>query len=167
MFLTIAIALTLVVSTVYIHYEGIGLVSRTLQEMQTTPGRRKVFLAILATFAIHVVEISVYAFGLWLTVKVVDLGAFAGVRKAGLADYFYFSAQAFSSVGMGDIYPVGPLRLLASIEPINGLILIGWSTSFTYLGMQRYWSLKATPRDTSRQVKTGCTSSGAPNAEVR
>jgi hypothetical protein len=36
-------------------------------------------------------------------------------------------------------YPIGNLRLLASIETINGLLLIGWSTSFTFLGMQRYW----------------------------
>jgi hypothetical protein len=35
--------------------------------------------------------------------------------------------------------PEGPLRLLASFEPLNGLILIAWSGSFTYLEVQRHW----------------------------
>jgi hypothetical protein len=36
---------------------------------------------------------------------------------------------------------VGDLRLIASLEVLNGLLLIGWSTSFTYLSMLRYWKL--------------------------
>jgi hypothetical protein len=42
--------------------------------------------------------------------------------------------------GHGDIYPIGDIRLLASIEALNGLLLVAWSGSFTYLAMQRLWS---------------------------
>jgi hypothetical protein len=137
--LAIATSLTLVFATVLIHYEGLRLVSRSLQAVKAMHSRRKVMLSILWIFLIHLVEIGIYAFSYWFGDVVIDIGSFAGGRQTGLSDYFFFSAEAFSTAGLGDIYPVGPLRLLASIEPINGILLIGWSTSFTFLGMQHYW----------------------------
>jgi hypothetical protein len=51
----------------------------------------------------------------------------------------YFSAETFTSLGFGDVTPVGPIRLLAGLEALNGLLLIGWSASFTYIAMERFW----------------------------
>jgi hypothetical protein len=31
------------------------------------------------------------------------------------------------------------MRLIAGVESLNGLVLIGWSASFTYLEMARFW----------------------------
>ena len=45
-----------------------------------------------------------------------------------------FSLVTYTSLGYGDIAPLGPARLLAGIES-----LIAWSASFTYLEMQRHW----------------------------
>ena len=36
------------------------------------------------------------------------------------------------SLGLGDVWPHGPIRLLTGIEALNGLILIAWSASYTY-----------------------------------
>jgi hypothetical protein len=36
--------------------------------------------------------------------------------------------------------PDGVLRLLAGVEALNGLLLIGWSASYTYLAMERFWN---------------------------
>jgi len=47
-------------------------------------------------------------------------------------ELFYYSAVSYTSLGLGDIWPHGHLRLLTSIEAINGLFLIGWSVTFTY-----------------------------------
>jgi hypothetical protein len=30
--------------------------------------------------------------------------------------------------------------MLAGIEALNGLLLIGWSASYTYIAMERFWS---------------------------
>ena len=147
MALAITISLTLVLLTVLIHYEGLRLVSHGLLASDATRNRRNVMLAIVWIFLVHIVEISIYAVGFWFADIVVNIGNFAGAHETVLLDYFYFSAEAFSTLGLGDIYPVGPLRLLASIEPINGLLLIGWSTSFTFLGMQRYWSFDGEAAD--------------------
>jgi hypothetical protein len=51
----------------------------------------------------------------------------------------YFSAETYTSVGYGDVVPVGHVRLLAGIEALNGLVLIGWTASYTYIAMERFW----------------------------
>ena len=53
---------------------------------------------------------------------------------------FETDAQDVVRDRLGDcLQAVVSLRLLASIEPINGLMLLGWSASFTYYLMQRFW----------------------------
>ena len=44
-----------------------------------------------------------------------------------------------ATLGFGDIYPVGDLRLIASVEALNGLLMLGWSASFIYLAMEKFW----------------------------
>jgi hypothetical protein len=139
MVLAILFSLALVLATCLIHYEGLRSLSRALIGTTALPERRKVLLGILGIFAIHIVEIALYAVAYWYADIVVDIGGFAGAHGVGSFQYFYFSAESFTTLGLGDIYPVGPLRLLASIESINGLLLIGWSTSYTFYGMQRHW----------------------------
>jgi hypothetical protein len=139
MTLAVTLSLSLFFVTVLIHYEGLRLASRELRTFTSWQSRNKMLLIILWIFLIHIVEISIYAFTFWFADIFVDIGSFAGARETGMFDYFYFSAESFTTLGLGDIYPIGPVRLLASIEPLNGLILIGWSTSFTFLSMQRYW----------------------------
>ena len=56
-----------------------------------------------------------------------------------LSTCMYFSAATYTSLGFGDLTPTGPVRLLAGVEALNGLLLIGWSASFTYLSMERFW----------------------------
>lgn len=52
----------------------------------------------------------------------------------------YFSAETYTTLGFGDLTPAGPVRLLAGVEALNGLLLIGWSASYTYIAMERFWS---------------------------
>jgi len=35
--------------------------------------------------------------------------------------------------------PSGPLRFMAGMEALTGLVLIGWTASFMYLQMRRVW----------------------------
>lgn len=62
------------------------------------------------------------------------------------------------SLGLGDMFPSGHLRLISAIEALNGLILIGWSTSFTFLAMRRYWPLES---HSAAVVPARSTSTGA------
>ncbi|MBM3373365.1 MAG: two pore domain potassium channel family protein, partial [Betaproteobacteria bacterium] len=42
-------------------------------------------------------------------------------------------------VGFGDVVPVGTIRFVAGMEALTGFLMIGWSASFTYLEMERFW----------------------------
>ncbi|MEM9882591.1 MAG: potassium channel family protein, partial [Planctomycetota bacterium] len=55
----------------------------------------------------------------------------------GFGDAVYFSAAVYTTVGFGDITPVGHLRLLVGIEALTGLMLVAWSASFTFLVSSR------------------------------
>src|SRR3546814_19788507 len=57
----------------------------------------------------------------------------------GLLDAVYLSAVTFTTVGFGDLAPVGPIRFLCGMEALSGFVLITWSASFTYLELNRFW----------------------------
>ena len=54
----------------------------------------------------------------------------------------YFSIVNYTSLGYGDLVPVGSLRILCGVEALTGLVLIDWTASFTYVEMQRYWPVE-------------------------
>ena len=141
MLLLILLACLMVVITVLTHYECLRLISCLIRRRDGVP-RRKLLFVIFGVLAAHIFEISIYAAGYWFAETVLHAGDFAGLHILHAADYFYFSAEAYTSLGVGNLYPVGNLRLLAGMETLNGLLLIGWSTSYTFLAMTRFWDPK-------------------------
>lgn len=137
MAIAILIVAVLLTMTVLIHYEGLRNLSRGVTRV---PGgkREKMLLILFGVIIIHLIEIALYGVGYWFGDIAVDIGNFAG-RAVSFVDYIYFSAETYTTLGMGDIYPIGALRLIASIESLNGLILLGWSASYTYIEMEKYW----------------------------
>ena len=130
----------LVVTGTLVHYETLRLLSAQLPRLRIRP-RGRLLVVILGTFVGHLLEISCYALAYFYLRDHFGLGNFGGRFADSFASYFYFSAESYTSIGLGDIYPLGSLRLLTGIEALNGLLLIGWSASFTYLAMQRYWRI--------------------------
>lgn len=62
----------------------------------------------------------------FMTDTFIDTGA-NGLSELGIvAKSFYFSAITFLTVGYGDFYPVGIMRLFASIEGYVGVFLMGY-----------------------------------------
>lgn len=47
-------------------------------------------------------------------------------------DFFYYAAEVYASLGYGDAYPTGEMRLIGSIAPLNGLLLLAWSGAFLF-----------------------------------
>ncbi len=136
--ISIAIVIALLIVTVLFHYEGLYNLSELADSLRA--GKRTRMLVIMfGVILLHLVEIALYGIAYWFGDVVVNVGDFVG-RAVGFVDYVYFSAETFTTLGLGDIYPNGALRLIASIESLNGLLLLGWSASFTYLAMQKYWS---------------------------
>lgn len=142
MFLAMVIGFALVSLTVLMHYETLYGLSRLLPRL-TTPPRRRLLIVILAVFLAHTLEIWLYGAGYFLLAHDFGLGVlgeFGGRFGQRFADYLYFSTITYTSLGLGDVYPLGDLRLIAGIESLIGLLMIAWSASFTYLMMEKFWN---------------------------
>ncbi|MDH5265271.1 MAG: potassium channel family protein [Betaproteobacteria bacterium] len=142
--IVIALCLVLVVATTLVHYDVLALLSARLPGMAIAP-RFKLVVVVLSAFVAHAAQIGMYAVAMWACMHGLGIGGFSGSIGASLQACLYFSAETFTSLGFGDIVPLGPLRLLAGVETLNGLLLIGWSASFTYLSMARFWDEGVTP----------------------
>jgi hypothetical protein len=132
MWLSTALILPLVLATTLIHYEVLRGLSRGLPRLHVVPRWRLVFVIVGAFFA-HLAQIALYGVAYW------GLDHAVGGGSWDLLTSLYFLAQSFTSLGFGDLSPPPALWPLAGIETLNGLLLIAWSASFTYLSMERYW----------------------------
>jgi hypothetical protein len=130
--------LCLVALTTVLHYEVFRLLHQALPRMRM-PQRPKLLVVMAAAFLAHALQILLYGGALYVLVGDVSEGVLAGSAGFSLSTCLYFSAETFTSLGFGDITPVGPVRLLAGVEALNGLLLIGWTASFTYIAMERFW----------------------------
>ena len=130
------ISIVLTVATVVIHYEF--LTTRWPVRRQFVSVRMGMLRLLIAIFAAHIIEIVLYGAGLYLMHGHLGLGTITGAITGTAMDYFYFSAVSYTTLGFGDVLPAGPIRIVVAVESLNGLVLIGWSTSYTYLAMQRF-----------------------------
>lgn len=136
--LTVLFAAALVVGTVLIHYEVLRGTSRLVTAVPAA-ARRRILLVLAGIFIAHLIEVCLYALAYFLMSDHLGLGSFEGAAADTFVDFFYFSITCYTTLGLGDIFPTGPMRIIAGVEALNGFVLIGWSTSFTYLAMERFW----------------------------
>jgi hypothetical protein len=129
----------LIAATTLIHYEALRVLNTRLLTLRI-PDRSKLLVVIFAAFAAHLVEIAVYAVAVYGLVEHLDVGALHGAKHYSFLNYLYFSAETYTTLGFGDLTPSGPIRLLAGIESLNGLLLIGWTATSTYVAMERFWT---------------------------
>lgn len=141
MILAAAVCLTLLIAVIVVHYEALRLLSGVLPVVRIAP-RAKLILVLVSAFFSHALQILLYALAYVWLVNVLGIGAFKGLTELTLLDSLYFSAETFTSLGFGDIVPSGPLQLLVGSEALIGLLLIGWSASYTFVTMERFWAEK-------------------------
>lgn len=140
MAVTFAVAALLVSACCTIHL----LVLRQLGRLVDRPEilRRPLLVIIFILFLLHLLEVTLYALAL-SALDEAGYGRLSGAVVGGAGwfeDHFHFSIASYTTLGIGDIVAVGPIRLLAGIEALNGLLLIAWSASFTYIAMERLWT---------------------------
>jgi hypothetical protein len=150
MLIVVISCIVLIALTTVIHYEVLGTLNGALSSF-AIPNRTKLLAVIFAAFIAHAIEMAVYGLALYLLIKYMGVGELSGPTGFSLDSCLYFSAETYTSLGFGDLTPVGPIRLLAGAEALNGLLLIGWSASFAYIAMERFWNTGETPGITVRQ----------------
>ena len=142
MLLVTVVSLVLVALCTLFHYETLNALNNRLPGLRM-PRRRKLMVVMLVAVLAHALETVVYAVANYLLVLYGDVGTIAGPTKFSLMACIYHSAETYTSLGYGDFTPEGPIRMLAGVEALNGLLLIAWTASFTYLEMERYWKTAA------------------------
>ncbi len=73
---------------------------------------------------IHLIQAAIWALVFMLLPEVTEFETF---EKS-----MYFSLVTFTTLGYGEITIASANRLLAGLEAINGITLIGWSTAFMF-----------------------------------
>jgi hypothetical protein len=134
----VAATLVAVGVSVLLQYEGLVLTWKWISGHRGHK-RAKVLYAILSIIALHVAEIWVFGTAIWLLLLFPATGSLNGPETVDFFECVYLSAVTFSTVGFGDIAPVGAIRFLSGTEALTGFVLITWSASFTYLEMERFW----------------------------
>ncbi|MEP7157727.1 MAG: potassium channel family protein [Betaproteobacteria bacterium] len=138
MFVVVTCCLALLMVTTFLHYEVLRVMTIVLPGLRI-PARAKLIVVIFATFVAHTVEMLLYAMAFYALVEEAGVGILATKSAPTFTTYLYFSAETYTSLGYGDIVPGGVLRPLAGMEALNGLLLIGWSASYIYISMERFW----------------------------
>ncbi len=138
MFAVISTCLVLLALTAVVHYEVLSTLNLRLPGLRIPP-RSKLLVVILVAFFAHAIEIGLYGASFYLLDRI-GIGTLGGPGGSSILNCLYFSAESYSTLGFGDLVPVGPIRLLAGVEALNGLLLLGWTASFTYISMERFWT---------------------------
>ena len=129
--------LFLVLVAIAIHYEVLNI---TVRFQSSMPTRRFLGVSMVVIITTHFVEIFVFALAYWL---LHILGEYGSVKGAvSFPDFLYYSAVVYTTVGFGDVYPLGSMRIITAAESLVGLALITWSASFTYVWMSRAWVIE-------------------------
>lgn len=129
----IVIPMLAVAGTVMLHQQAIRHVSRGVPVRGSGGATRKLVRGLLLLLVAHLLEIGLFALGYGALVLVTPDAALVGdIETGGVRDYLYFSASAYTSLGLGDIRPVGAARLLTGVEALTGLIMITWTAAFLF-----------------------------------
>lgn len=132
-----------VIAAVAVHYEFLSQLANRLSKAKKVASRLRVLFGVFGALVAHAVEVWIFAFAYYFMNKKPGWGTLEGNFDGSLLDCVYFSFTTFTTLGFGDIEPMGHLRYLTGIESLTGLVLITWSASFLFIEMQRHWPSKS------------------------
>ena len=138
LFTIFIINLILISICLFVHYEIFVQHSNMLARIKTRH-RTNVFWAMIFVVFAHTVQVWIFAIAYYICSKYEELGILTGNLEHNFLDYVYYSFVIYTSLGLGDIVPRGPIRFTTGIESLIGLVMIAWSASYMYYQMQKYW----------------------------
>jgi hypothetical protein len=133
-----AVNLGVIGIVVMIHYEFMYRFTLFMPRMKIRH-RFRIVLGVFGALAAHAVEVWIFAASFFYMHNADGWGVLRGNFEGSLLDCVYFSFTTYTTLGTGDIEPIGDLRYLTGLESLTGLLLITWTASFLYLEMSRYW----------------------------
>jgi len=142
MLIVVLATLVATVLSVGIHDQLFKLLATRLPGLRFL-ARQRVMIGIVGAIVAHILEIAVFAGAMaaldWLPAGW-DVGQLQSTEAHNWADYVYWSAVCYTTMGFEHATPVGAIRLLVGVEALVGLVLVAWTASFTYFQMEKFWS---------------------------
>lgn len=131
----------LIALVVVIHYEFLNHFTVWMPRLRV-PHRYRIVLGVIAAITAHVIEIIVFGVAYFVIDQDETWGLLQGNFDQDLASSIYFSFTAYTTLGLGDIEPIGAIRFLVGLESLTGFVLITWTASFLYFEMTRVWDAR-------------------------
>lgn len=128
----------IVALSVLVHYEFLHQATKYLPKFNIKH-RPRILVVVFITLIAHVIEVWIFGIAYYWMHGSELWGELQGNYGGTLLDSVYFSLTSFSTLGFGDIQPIGNIRFLVGMEGLTGFVLITWSASFLYYEMQRHW----------------------------
>ena len=88
-----------------------------------------------ATFG-QILAGGIFAVAFWISSEA-GLGGFEAAGPIGSMSIYYFSLVNLTTLGLGDIIPIGHLKFLAAVEAMAGFLLISCSASHIFMLMTK------------------------------
>jgi len=136
---TIAVFSFVIAFVVTFHYEVLSFLTTLLPRLNMKQ-RRRIVIGIFGALIAHITEVWMFALAYYVLLDAKSWGHLEGGFDGSLAACGYFSFTVYTTLGFGDIQPIGDMRHLTGAEALTGMVLITWTASFLYLEMQRNWS---------------------------
>jgi hypothetical protein len=133
-----AVNLFIIGVVVMLHYEFLHQTTLLMPKLRIRH-RFRIILGVFLALLAHSAEVWIFALAYYFMHHAQGWGNLEGSFDGSLLDCAYFSFTMYTTLGTGDIAPVGDLRFLTGLESLTGLVLITWTASFLYLEMTRYW----------------------------
>lgn len=138
MLVVVIASLIAMLASVLVHYEALRALS-FLTPRLSIPPRRWIIVVVLSMLLAHLAEVALYAGVFWTLPWLTDVEDLGLNLPLPFLRCVYYSLESYGSLGSVD-FPDGMLRIPAGVEALNGLILIGWTASYTYLVMREFWA---------------------------
>lgn len=135
MLTAVLLGVVLFLASVWLHLYSLGR-ARALVATDGSPGASRTTGMFLIILLSHLAVAALFALGFWFG-YIRELGGFAQEPVMGAMDYFYLSLINVTTLGLGDIYPTGHLRVIAGIESLTGFLLISCSAQLVFKTMQK------------------------------
>lgn len=137
MFAVAFVNILVVTVVVIMHYEALYRLTRWLPKLHIQH-RYRIVIGVLGALTAHAAEVWVFAYAYYFQLQQ-EWGILQGNVDGDFMDCVYFSFTSYTTLGFGDVEPLGALRYLSGIEALTGLVLITWTASFFFLEMERDW----------------------------
>lgn len=119
--------------TAMIHGVVTRIILKINERKDSSRGEREILnkLIWLVVIVLLLLIVTMLDSVLWMSCYM-QIGAFSLHEEA-----LYFSIVTFSTLGYGDVILNEEWRLLASVQALNGVIILGWTTALLLATVQR------------------------------